>query len=375
MKMNKILHVILSKTKDPVDTTGFFTSFRMTLFCCILLLTACHSLQKPNFHPLIQSQPFVIGLTPDPNHFLEKIESIELSFSTLIDPASLHEKSILILQDEIDPNQISSMDLIEKNLNTGKFSQVTGTLKIAQDPRKVTWTPSLPLQYENYTVVVTSKLQGIGKVPFNQKPGEKVSPFIAVFKLPKKQESPPNESPPLPPPVSKKRPTTLVIHEILYDALESDTDGNEFIELHGTPNAEIEGYQLILVNGTDGKVMKIITLPENSQIRGNGIFLIADAQTGKPSQSNIEGADLIDNFDPQNGPDALQLLDDQGRLIDPLTYGTGAVLIATNGFLMGEGDPASDVEEGHSLSRKDGIDTNMNQVDFIELEIPTPGVL
>ena len=166
-----------------------------------------------------------------------------------------------------------------------------------------------------------------------------------------------------------------MINEVLYDASASDTDGNEFIELYGSPGTDIDNYQVVLVNGGDGGILKVITLPENTKIPDDGIFVIADARTNQPSATNIPVADLIENFDPQNGPDSVQLLDHQGHLLDGVAYGAGNISQAQNGLLMGEGSPAPDAPAGHSISRIGGKDTDDNGKDFADLAVPTPGTL
>lgn len=171
------------------------------------------------------------------------------------------------------------------------------------------------------------------------------------------------------------RPSWLIISEILYDVPGSDTDGDVFIELAGEASTEIGGYEIALVNGSDGKVYDTIAIPEGAIIPEDGIFVIADAITGSPETTRVNGADFINNFDPQNGPDAIQLIDDTGALIDVVAYGQPVVELAENGLAAFEGTPAQDVASGMSLARVDTFDTNDNSLDFIQLEIPSPGVV
>jgi hypothetical protein len=85
-------------------------------------------------------------------------------------------------------------------------------------------------------------------------------------------------------------------------------------------------------------------------------------------------ADLVDSFDPQNGPDAVQLLDNHDRLLDAVGYGEGIVSLAANRLPAFEGTFAPDVVNGHSLERAvTGRDTNDNDADFIDRPQPTPG--
>lgn len=169
---------------------------------------------------------------------------------------------------------------------------------------------------------------------------------------------------------------TVVINEIFYDSADSDTDGNLFVELYGTPGLAIGGYKINFINGSDGKIDDSMTLPTGAKIREDGFILIADAKNGSPTDSNIPNPDLIDNFDPQNGPDAVQLVDSKGQLADAVGYGDGGgiVPVAQNGLSSFEGTPALDVASGHSLGRRQpGVDTDDNSADFVDRETPTPG--
>lgn len=169
-------------------------------------------------------------------------------------------------------------------------------------------------------------------------------------------------------------PGTVVINEIFYDSQESDTDGHLFVELQGTPGMTLGGVQVSFVNGSDGKLYDTITLPADALMPDDGFYVIADAKTGEASASNVTGADLVDNFDPQNGPDALQLLDASGALLDVVGYGEGIVAVAQNGLASLEGTPAIDVVNGQSLERYEvGFDSDNNVQDFVVLESPTPG--
>lgn len=171
------------------------------------------------------------------------------------------------------------------------------------------------------------------------------------------------------------RPSWLVINEILYDIPGPDSDGDSFIELAGEAGTDIGGYEIAFVNGSDGKIYDTIKLPEGLLISDDTVFVIADAVTGSPGTSHVGAADYIVNFDPQNGPDAVQLLDDVGGLVDAVGYGSPIASPAENGRTSYEGSPAEDVGSGISLSRVDTLDTNDNSSDFIQLEIPSPGVV
>ncbi len=167
---------------------------------------------------------------------------------------------------------------------------------------------------------------------------------------------------------------SVVINEIYYDAVGSDTDGLLFVELFGTPDLLIGGLKINFVDGGDGSVDDSITLPELARIGLDGYYVIADLVTGSTQVTQVAEFDLLDTFDPQNGPDAVQLLDPEGRLLDAVAYGEVPVLFAENGLSLMEGASAPDVLNGHSIERKTpGQDTDDNLMDFEDRMTPTPG--
>lgn len=171
----------------------------------------------------------------------------------------------------------------------------------------------------------------------------------------------------------KVRPQVLVINEFLYDITGSDTDGQLFVELVGDAGSDISGYKIVFVNGDGGAAMETITVPTAATIADDGLFLIADAKNGIAGDSFVPDFDFLDDFDPQNGPDCVQLLDDQGELVDAVGYGSPLPENAENGLPCFEGNPAADVPTGKSLSRVGGVDTDSNVTDFVATD-PTAGV-
>ncbi len=169
-------------------------------------------------------------------------------------------------------------------------------------------------------------------------------------------------------------PPAVVLNEIYYDAVGSDTDGVVFVELHGEAQTSLSRFKIIFVNGSDGAASDTITLPETARLNAQGFYVVADARTGSPTLTQVIHADLVDSFDPQNGPDAVQLLDNHDRLLDAVGYGEGIVSLAANRLPAFEGTFAPDVVNGHSLERAvTGRDTNDNDADFIDRPQPTPG--
>jgi hypothetical protein len=166
--------------------------------------------------------------------------------------------------------------------------------------------------------------------------------------------------------------TELFLSEVYYDCDGDESDGCQFIELAGTPNASISGVQVLIVNGSDGKVQKIIALPEDAVFSDSGYYVVADARTHAALETQVAHADLVLNLDPQNGPDAIQLLDENGAFVDAVGYGEGMVALGANEFPLYESMPALDVEAGHSLCRSEAVDGDVNPTDFFDC-IPTPG--
>lgn len=154
------------------------------------------------------------------------------------------------------------------------------------------------------------------------------------------------------------------ISEVLYDAVGTD-NGTVFVELWGVPGTSLDGWHLEGVNGADGAITPNLAL--TGQIPADGFFVVADSDLGT---TLVAEADLLLNFDFQNGPDSIVLRDALGNVLDALGYGVfGAAEI-----FAGEGRPAPDGLAGQSLARLfANRDTNDNAADFGLLDIPTPG--
>ncbi len=154
------------------------------------------------------------------------------------------------------------------------------------------------------------------------------------------------------------------ISELLYDAIGSD-NGTVFVELYGEPGTSLEGWRIEGVNGADGAIGPILTLA--GAISSDGFFVVADSDLGATQVAN---ADLLANFDFQNGPDSIVLRDALGNLLDALGYG----LFGATEIFAGEGSAAPDGAAGQSLARLfANQDTNDNLADFALLDVPTPG--
>jgi hypothetical protein len=166
----------------------------------------------------------------------------------------------------------------------------------------------------------------------------------------------------------------VVLNEILYDLPGDDTNGDLFVELRGTPGGDLGGYKISFINGDDGKETENVVIPAGLQVPDDGLFVIADGITGDLQHTHVANADYLDNFDPQNGPDSMQLIAPDGKLADAVSYGTPKLSVAANGLGMLEGLAASDAPALQSISRLvDADDTDNNSDDFVVNTTPSPG--
>jgi len=156
-----------------------------------------------------------------------------------------------------------------------------------------------------------------------------------------------------------------LISEVLYDDEGSD-DAAVFVEISGVSGTDLEGFFLQGVNGNGGTLGPL--LPLRGTIPPDGLFVLADV-TGSGFSKWQQVADQFLNFDFQNGPDSILLLEDT-VVRDALGYG----VFDTGEVFAGEGTPALDPPAGWSLSRRwANQDTNDNGNDFVGLEEPSPG--
>ena len=154
-----------------------------------------------------------------------------------------------------------------------------------------------------------------------------------------------------------------IIREILYDGPGSDAD-DVFTELSGAPGSNLDGWTLVGINGDSGMAYRSVDLT-GAIFPADGLLVLA---TGDAAGAVLEQRDFIAEVDWQNGPDAVQLRDPEGVVVDALQYGDAGA------FNAGEGVPVATVASGQSLSRDaEGGDTNDNLADFVPQEVPSPG--
>ena len=160
--------------------------------------------------------------------------------------------------------------------------------------------------------------------------------------------------------------TTLVINEIDYDQVGTDTA--EFVEIRNVSSGTInlDPYNLRLINGSNGQPYNpLVDLPSVDLAPGAYYVICGDLS---PTECDLDAGSASDLI--QNGsPDAVQLYNADGP-VDTVSY-EGTI----TGFTEGSGTTAADSNSVPfvSISRNpDGVDTDNNNADF-DLVCTTPG--
>ncbi|MBI4237517.1 MAG: hypothetical protein HY696_03740 [Deltaproteobacteria bacterium] len=351
---------------------------------------------------LASQQPILVAVQPLEEISLPATPRFELTFSQPLHPASVGSESLVVVPD-VDPAE-STAAIVEK-LAAGDYAPLPTEIQLSADMQAVTVAPTVPLHTATVALVVTDAIRSITGLPFASVPGGGAGALVLRYGV----ESAPD--PLIPPdtalspaaptaadafgtvgtaddpvaavsapgttgsgPGTAEQPTVLVLNEILYDIPGSDTNGDCFVELRGTPGADLGGYVVRFINGDGGKPTESIQIPAGLTMPADGLFVIADGVTGDPHVTHLPSADLVDNFDAQNGPDAVQLLAPDGTLLDAIGYGNPLPLRDVDALLLYEGLPGPDAPAGQSISRRaDGADTDNNAADWVVLETPSPG--
>jgi len=158
----------------------------------------------------------------------------------------------------------------------------------------------------------------------------------------------------------------VVINEVYYDS--PGADERTFTELKGPAGASLDSVYLIGINGKNGDTYATISL--------SGYSIPADSYFVVGQDTGVQNVDLVNSkANWQNGSDNVLLMHVSGSdtsVLDAVGYGD---FTGSDTFFVGEGASAPDVDAGYSIARyPDGKDTNDNSADFIEFEIPSPGL-
>jgi hypothetical protein len=155
--------------------------------------------------------------------------------------------------------------------------------------------------------------------------------------------------------------SSLVINEIDYDQVGSDTAGFVEIRNNGDTQATLDGTALVFVNGGDSTEYDRVAL------------------TG----TLAAGAYLVVQHDAQNGaPDGVALVDTAtGTLVDALSYegSITAAQIGSQTYSLVEGNALADTVadsntvEGSLIRSPDGHDSDDAATDWTFTTTPTPG--
>jgi hypothetical protein len=341
----------------------------------VISACSCGMSDRPEFDSLMDGLPRVVSIYPEDNGSMGADEGIDVLFSVPLEPVTVTEETFVVVA--MDGDEQGRNELVEE-VEDGDLLGLDGEMSIIDNGTRVLFQPASPLVAgKSYIVIVTSQVMSSELLPLTQHPGMAGSSFVSSFKADGSgaalggETADPSEGDG----IVRNRPQKLVINEVLYDVAGSDTDGDVFIELYGDAGGDVTDYKINLINGDDGVIKDTIKIPANMIIPDDGILLIADSKTGQSGVSNVSDADLIDNHDPQNGPDCIQLVDHSDNLLDSIGYGEGIVALAENGLPCFEGMPTPKVSSGQSLSRFDALDTDDNLTDFIVLDVTTPGDL
>lgn len=342
------------------------------------LQAACaSSLQIPADQNL---SPQVVTVSPTNESIAQQLDEVRIQFDRPIDPDTVGESSVQIIRTADTGNPVSNLRMVTKPLQ--------GQYEIAEHKDAVIWHPATALQMGQYQVQLTPTLTAPGFYPVHctiQNGACIISRFIVLgSQTSTTADANMSASGALGNPssttvdsatssTSSSVPISAVINEIYYDDPVSDSDGTSFVELKGNPGSDLSGCVLRFVNGADGKKVADIVLTQGTKIKSNGLFVVADTKTRSNDSTQVSYFDYLANFDPQDGPDSVQLLSAGGQILDVVGYGTGIVATDVDGYPMMESEPAADAPAGKSLSRIHGQDTGVNAKDFVVNDIPSPG--
>ncbi len=173
----------------------------------------------------------------------------------------------------------------------------------------------------------------------------------------------------------------LLINEIDYDQPGADTA--EFVEIlnagHGA--VVLEGYELVLVNGSSGAIYDTVDLSAHETLNAGQYLVVSAATVTVPPDALRLDFGTPDNHLQNGAPDGLALVDSlAGAVVDRLSYEgpiTAVVLPGVGTVSLVEGTVLTDVDsssEVASLCRlPNGARTGDHETDWVVCSTPTPG--
>ncbi len=161
------------------------------------------------------------------------------------------------------------------------------------------------------------------------------------------------------------QPVNIVINEVYYDISGNSEDG-EWVELYnaGSGPVSLNGWSIRdSVSDPDFFNTDIVLLPGEFALVGASQEIFDIAWAGEiPDGAHVIIAKIGNALN--NPGDSVHLIDADGQEVDAMSYGN-------NDSVLNPSVPVG--EKGHSLSRSpNGADTD-TAMDWVELELPTPG--
>jgi len=176
--------------------------------------------------------------------------------------------------------------------------------------------------------------------------------------------------------------THLVINEIDYDQVGTDTA--EFVEIFNPTPASIDltGITLELVNGANGTVYATVDLSSEPALASGGYLVVADSAVNVDSGATAMMSWTTNAI--QNGaPDGVALVDTvNAAMVDALSYEGAMTSVAISGMgtvSLVEGTPTtaadSNTVNGSLCRSPNGQDTDDAATDWKFCTTPTPGAV
>lgn len=119
--------------------------------------------------------------------------------------------------------------------------------------------------------------------------------------------------------ITCRRPRRIEINEVDYDQV--GADDAEFIEIinRGEERAELEGLVIELFNGDNNEIYRRIPLGPLGALAPGEYAVIAN--TRLPLPEGVPNIRIGSSGFIQNGPDAILIVDEEGRQLDAMVYG------------------------------------------------------